>query len=262
MSIRTLAVATAAVCLVGSSDGDGAAQAQAPAQETPGGGIAQNFRPPWNGNLSPDGLWRIAGVWKGTGGNVLDPALAQISRPFGSATDGALLLSVAANDLRGSEIQTLKGFSYGYYEVRMQVTGVPGVCASFFWIEAPKYGPHEWDIEFLTNESWIGSADQGQVHLTLHPSNTAFVMPLTFNPAKAFHRYGFLWTPGTIVFTVDGKAAHGFTEKELVTPSQGFVMMNAWTGSRTWGGGPPTRQATTAYDRVKFTPGVTAIPAQ
>jgi hypothetical protein len=44
------------------------------------------------------------------GGNLLDPAVATIS-------NGQLDLSVAANQLHGSEIQSLPGnWSYGYYE--------------------------------------------------------------------------------------------------------------------------------------------------
>ena len=218
-------------------------------------GIAQAFRPPWSGSVSPDGLWRIAGPWTGSGGNQLDPSLARLTGDKG----GALLLSVAAHERRGAEIQTLRSFGYGYYEVKMQVTSVSGVVASFFWIEEPHYGPHEWDIEFLTNEPWITSDHSGLVHLTLHPSNTTFVLPLPFNPSKAFHRYGFLWTPGKIVYTVDGHPAHTFVESDLTTSAKGYIMMNTWTGNSNWGGGPPKEQATTAYSWVQFNGGATTI---
>jgi hypothetical protein len=224
--------------------------------------ITQGFDPSWNGKTSPNGLWRINGLWPGTGANILDPSLARIVSSYPGLANGALLLSVAAKEKRGSEIQTLVGVSYGYYEVRMRVTDVPGVCASFFWIEAPNYGPHEWDLEFLTNESWITSTASGQVHLTLHPSNSAFTLPLAFNPSSGFHRYGFLWSPGKIVFTVDGRAAHAFAEADLATSAKGFIMMNTWTGNRDWGGGPPTQKATTAYEWVKFTADATDIPTE
>lgn len=222
--------------------------------------LSQSFDPPWNGNTSRDGLWRINGLWTGTGGNILDPSLARISSAFQGSGDRSLLLSVAADEKRGSEIQTLDEFGYGYYEVSMKVTNVPGVVASFFWIESPSYGPHEWDLEFLTNESWINSFERGQVHLTLHPSNTTFVLPLAFNPSRAFHRYGFLWTRGKIVFTVDGRPAHSFAEAELTSSAKGYIMMNTWTGNSNWGGGPPTQQATTIYKWVKFSDRTLDIP--
>ncbi len=230
--------------------------------------VVQKFIPPWIGVASPDGLWRINGLWTGTFNNQIDPALAKITASATGQAHGYLSLSVAANQMRGSEIQTTHGVSgtnstgygYGYYETAMRVTTVPGVVASFFWIEAPGYGPHEWDVEFTTNELWINSPNSGLVHLTLHPSNTTFVLPLAFNPSRAFHRYGFLWTAGAITFTVDGKAAHTFQEADLNTPAKGFIMANTWTGNANFGGGPPAREATTNYAGMSFTADATVIP--
>ncbi len=222
--------------------------------------VQEFFRTPWPNEISPDGLWRINGPWIGTGGNLLDPGLAQIvplSRIY--VGQSYLKLSVAAGQRRGSEVQTLRGYGYGYYEVRMRVAHVPGVTSSFFWIQGPHYGPREWDIEFLTNEPWIRSENSGIVHLTIHPGNVTYVLHLGFNPAKSFHDYGFLWTPGRIVLTVDGKAVHRFTTSLLDTSAKGFIMMNTWTGNPNWGGGPPDHVATTIYDWVWFTPGATHI---
>jgi hypothetical protein len=220
--------------------------------------ISQQFNP-WSGTASPDGIWRIAGIWQGSGGT-LDPALASLTSSYNSSPGGFLSLSVAANERRGSEIQTLGTYGYGYYETSMKVSSVPGVVSSFFWIEN-NYGSHEWDIEFLTNESWINSENSGLVHLTLHPSERTYILPLEFNPSKGFHKYGFLWTPGTIVFTVDGKSVYTFSGSELSTTVKGYIMMNTWTGNPNWGGGPPTQVATTTYDWVTFTPAVTTIPS-
>ena len=228
--------------------------------------VFQDFAPSsFSGTTSTDGIWRINGVWVGTGGNTMDPALAQLSSTYpGDSGIGFLSLSVAANELRGSEIQTmtLPGYGYGYYETRMKVTSVPGVCDSFFWIEAPNYGPHEWDIEFLTNESWITSPNSGMVHLTInYPGGSpTYALDLPFNPSLAFHRYGFLWTPGSIAYTVDGQIAYTFTDANFNTTAQGFIMMNTWTGNPYWGGGPPTQQATSVYDWVNFYPNVTFVP--
>jgi nitroreductase len=228
--------------------------------------IFQEFTPAsFNGITSTDGIWRINGPWVGTGKNTLDPALAHLSSTYpGDSGSGFLSLSVAPRQLRGSEIQTvtLPGYGCGYYETRMKVTSVPGVCASFFWIEAPHYGSHEWDIEFLTNEPWITSANSGKVHLTIHPSHETYVLDLPFNPSLGFHRYGFLWTPGSIAYTVDGQIAHTFTHPTLDTTAKGYIMMNMWTGNRDWGGGPPSEQATSVYDWVKFYPNVTSVPGE
>src|SRR5262249_31166452 len=83
-----------------------------------------DFLSPWSGNRSPDGIWRIAGIWTGTGGNVLDPANAQLVTSYGGETGSFLLLTSRAGVLRGGEIQTLPTYGYGYYEVRMRVSAI------------------------------------------------------------------------------------------------------------------------------------------
>ncbi len=117
--------------------------------------IFEDFDGPYTNRVSPDGVWRLAGPWTGTGGNFLDPNLANVS-------GGELSLTVADNERRGSEIQTLDGYSYGYYETSMQVSPTRGVVNSFFVIaEGYDPGTIEIDVEFLTNESWINSPDSG-----------------------------------------------------------------------------------------------------
>jgi hypothetical protein len=230
--------------------------------------VFEQFDPPWSGVTSPDGLWQIAGDWNGTGGPLLR-ANASVVGSYGGQSGGYLLLKVPANVQQGGEIQTVKAhpdFGYGYYEVRMKVTDVPGVCVSFFWKEVD-YGPGEIDIEFLTNEPWIDSPDTGQVHYTIHPdwdvNGTAFTQDLPFNPSKDFHRYGFLWTPARLDYTVDGRIVKSFTNPpaaNLVNTNGGYIMMNTWTGNPDWGGGPPTADAVSAYDWVKYYPGATSVP--
>jgi beta-glucanase (GH16 family) len=236
---------------------NGGASASCSASQGNAPTVFQDFEP-WTGNTSPDGIWRIAGVWTGTGGNTLDPANAQLTSTYQGNRGGYLSLISRAGVLRGGEIQTLFSYGYGYYEVRMKVANVSGVCDSFFWIQSPSYGPAEWDIEFLTNESWLGSGTSGQVHLTLHPGQTS-VLDLGFDPSQDFHRYGFLWTPGSISYTVDGKVVRTFTDSSLNTTAQGFIMMNTWTGNANWGGGPPAKDAITVYDWVKYYKDATSV---
>jgi beta-glucanase (GH16 family) len=100
----------------------------------------------------------------------------------------------------------------------------------------------------------------GDVHFTLHPSGTTVDYALGFDPCSAFHRYGFLWTPGSIVFTVDGKSVRTFSEGDLNTSATGFVMANAWTGNPNWGGGPPTAAAANRYAAFRYVAGATKVP--
>jgi beta-glucanase (GH16 family) len=234
----------------------------------------EGFLPAWSGPAptSPDGRFRVNGPWIGTGGNLIDDALATFIPSFETySPHGFLQLSVAAarpgqTPYHGSEIQSLatgsNGYGYGYYETRMQVTGVPGVCASFFWIEAPHYGPHEWDIEFLTNES-----RNNELHLTIHPSNRSVAVPLSFDPSAALHKYGFLWTRGRLQYTIDRQIVYTFNDPSLdqstwspQPANSGFLMANTWTGNPNWGGGPPSRTATTTYKYLAFWPNIASVP--
>jgi beta-glucanase (GH16 family) len=214
--------------------------------------VHQNFHP-WKGTISPDGIWRLNGVWVGTYGNTMDPAHTKMTWDYGTSTSGFLSLSVKANELRGSELQSLTtpGYNYGYYEGRMQPSSVPGVVDSLFWIEQPNWGPHEIDIEFLTKEF---TSTSGLVHFTLHPSNQTYILTLNFNPSAAMHKYGFLWTPGEVDYYVDGQFVHGFSDSNMKTSAVGYIMANTWTGNPNWGGGPPTSNATSVYDWILFYP--------
>jgi len=218
--------------------------------------INEEFNP-WAGNISPDGIWRKAGVWYGSGGNELDPARAVLTSTYpGESSTGFLELTItpSTNPLEGAEIQTLAGYGYGYYEVRMMPSSVSGGVASFFLIGAPDYREPEFDIEFLLNA-------HNQVTFSNHPgSGGATYYNLGFDPTADFHNYGILWTPGpgpgvaTVADTVDGVIVHSETSANFVaSPSGEFIMMNAWSGNANFGGGPPTQNSTSVYDWVHFT---------
>ena len=100
------------------------------------------------------------------------------------------LTTPAGSPLRGAELQstTTPGYSYGYYEVRMETANVKnGGVASFFWIEQPNYGSHEWDVEFTLSDAWAGTTNPGRVAFTTHPLDNTQWVNLDFNPSQAFH---------------------------------------------------------------------------
>jgi hypothetical protein len=258
--------------------------------------LFEDFNPSdFSGVDSTNGVWRISGPWVGTGNNYLTPANAKLTSTYDGQSGGYLLLTVAptantfsgtcpdtassANPCQGAEIQTygttsivgsdLNGstLDYGYYEVRMKVTSVPGVVVSFFWKQI-NYAVGEIDYEFLTDEPWATMPSiPGTVHLTVHGNSGSPSQPqtLTFNPTADFHRYGFLWTPTEVEYVIDGQKIYTFSGAAVAAipgSTGGYIMMNTWTGDATWGGGPPTENATSEYDWVKFWPNVTTIPAE
>ena len=226
--------------------------------------VFEDFQP-WNGLVSPDGIWRIAGTWQGTGGNTLQPGNVSFTNTYAGETNtGFMSLTVpAGSPLRGAELQSLTtpGYSYGYYDARILTTDVKnGGVVSFFWIEQPNYGSHEWDVEFTLSDSWAGTTNPGRVSFTTHPLDNTQWVDLAFNPSQEFHTYGFLWTPGRIDFTVDEKIVRTVTDPVLTTDATGYIMMNTWSGISNFGGGPPSQPATSVYDWVKFYAGATSIP--
>jgi beta-glucanase (GH16 family) len=248
--------------------------------------FTEDFYPP-NGSSSQagtagltttDGLFMINGPWTGTLENMLLPSLAQFTTADpttqGQPPTGFLTLAISpGTPLQGSEFTSngLPGYGYGYYEARMLVdpTQVPGGVIAFFLIQAGgtisnrTYGPGEFDFEFLLNESWLTSNGTGAVHLTTHPSGVSVSQPLSFNPSKGYHRYGFLWVPRALSFVVDGQIVRTVTNSDVVLPADGmWIFGNATSGRATWGGGPPTKPVTGVYDYIKFYPNVTSVPRQ
>jgi hypothetical protein len=256
--------------------------------QTPSLSLYEQFTPP-NGTSSQagtagldttDGAFRVDGPWVATGENEFLPSLAlfTVADPatLGLLATGYLTLSISpGTPLRGSEIisNKLPGYGYGYYETKMAVdpTQVSGGVCSFFLIQASgslssrTYGPREFDIEFLLNESWLGSANSGAVHYTTHPSGITYAQGLAFNPGLGYHRFGMLWIAGsphpTLSYTVDGQIVHVVTSSDTVLSADGmWVMANAWSGDPGWGGGPPSAEASCVYNWVKFWPNATSVP--
>ena len=233
--------------------------------------LFQEFIPGWNNKTSQDGLWTINGPWLATGRNLMDPKNVTFTETYPGETDkGFLYFKSIADTMKGSEVQTVSScpcYGYGYYEVRMKLTDVGdptnnrGVCASFFW-KRKNYGRAEWDYEFLTNGAWVNSENDGQVTMNYHLDDgrsKVHYHNLGFNPSKAFHRYGILWQPNRLDWTVDGKIVYSFVDPGVAS-DPGYIMMNQWTGNKNWGGLPPAKDAVTIYDWVKFYPNVTSVP--
>ncbi len=240
--------------------------------------VDEHFDTPWPHNISPDGLFRVNGPWKGTGGNLITPQNVAMPASFGKYKGGFLQLKVPGQQssmpysaaeiqsIAGSDAAGKPGYGYGYYETRLQVSATPGVCDSFFWIQSPSYGPKEIDFEFLTNEDWIHQPDRGKVHVTIDivpgkDQHTA-VINLPFNPSRSMHRYGFLYTPGKVQFTVDGRVLSTLSDPRMTAPGRGgFIMANEWTGNPNWGGGPPLKTAISTYAWIKFAGGLQKVPS-
>jgi beta-glucanase (GH16 family) len=103
-------------------------------------------------------------------------------------------------------------FGYGCYEASFKPVLVPGVVTSFFTFAGPYdnggNGQHnEIDVEFLGNQPgraqlnfWTDDDSYG--------SRNEVLIDLGYDPAAAYHRYGFKWTSRSIEWYVDGKRVY------------------------------------------------------
>src|SRR6266850_3406635 len=109
--------------------------------------INEEFNP-WSGNISPDGVWQLAGPWFGTGNNYFETSRETLTSTHAGETDTGFLnltITPSTNPLQGGEIQTTSGYGYGLYEVCMEPSAVSGGVASFFLMGAPNYQGPEFD---------------------------------------------------------------------------------------------------------------------
>ena len=252
-------------------------------------GIDEHFNTTWAPTSNPnsygeptDGIFKVDGTYCVPYGgnytnelNVANATLTQdsvgsllhltiqpgthTSKSCGGVTAyGAAEIATAAGWTPGSGPPPFgtSSYGYGYYETKMKPSCVQGESSSFFWIAAPSYGPLELDVEFPDPPGHNFT----DVHWTIHPSGQTVDYQLGFNPCQAFHRYGFLWTPGKIVFTVDGRAKQTFTDGTLISTETGFLMANAITGIPNWGDGPPSQAAVNSYRWIAYHPNITTIP--
>lgn len=168
------------------------------------------------------------------------------------------------------EYRTHGFYGYGMYTVRMKPSNQHGVISSFFTFAGPyddapgttictplqqpgsQQGVHhnEIDIEFLNKDN--GPVDaQGQpipqMQVNFYTNDDAYsqrheyLVSLPFNPAAAYHVYGFAWTKAGLAWFVDGRIVHWVANTSAdPTPTDGSttgmdcshtpqrIMMNLW----------------------------------
>ena len=146
------------------------------------------------------------------------------------------------------ELRTNAYYGYGCYEASFKPITVPGVVTALFTFAGPYdnggNGKHnEIDIEFLGSQSQrvqfnFWSNDDA------YTSRNEMLLDLGFDPAVAYHRYGFRWTAGGIQWFVDGQLVHSVTDSAAnptpkATESLQKIMVNAWPVDETavlWAG--------------------------
>lgn len=147
--------------------------------------------------------------------------------------------SIEEPDWVSGELRSHEYRGYGCYEVSMKPAARPGVVSSFFLFASPyDIAPngnglhHEIDIEFLgdnTNFMQINFWRNGEPD----EAQNARLIPLQFDAALDFHRYGIRWSSKKIQWYVDGLLVHEVSSNESAyipktTESTLMTIMNIW----------------------------------
>ncbi|KAL8894645.1 MAG: hypothetical protein Q9192_004157 [Flavoplaca navasiana] len=194
--------------------------------------------------------------------NVISNPLAQASR------DPGLQLYVRGPTEKGGQVSVAElvtkreDMQYGSFRAAIRTPTVAGTCASMFWMRAgPQDFPtkQEIDFEMLSYED-TDASPQKKIHLVLHGRSVRKdtetdedVPQVPFRPSDGFHEYRFDWSPGKVVFFVDGQHIRDFTDRVPTEP--GRILLNHWShGQPGWEHGPPEKDAlmTVAYVKAYF----------
>ena len=135
--------------------------------------------------------------------------------------DGLLRLTLPANALNGSEIESKDLYGSGFYAARLKVPDAPSSITGFFLYYPPDFDS-EIDIEIYNDSSgkilFTTYTDGEQTHTE--------TSELPFDPTEDFHDYAFLYDEDSVTFYVDGEPIQEF---EGGLPSERMKLyVNSW----------------------------------
>ncbi len=114
--------------------------------------------------------------------------------------DGLLRLTLPAETLNGSEIESRDLYGPGFYAARIKVPDAPSSITGFFLYYPPDLAS-EIDVEIYNDPS-------GKVLFTTYAGGEQThneTMTLPFDPTGDFHDYTFFYDEASITFYVDGE---------------------------------------------------------
>lgn len=234
--------ALAAALVLASAPQSAAAARPAPKPPSASPGFMESF------NSYDTTRWSKADGW--TNGSPFDNAWRADHATIASGRLQLQLDDVAmlGEPYTSGELRSNGYYGHGCYEASFRPIMVPGVVTSLFTFAGPYdnggNGRHnEIDIEFLGN-------NPGKVQLNFWANDDAYasrnemLLTLGFDPAAAYHRYGFKWTATRIEWYVDGNAVYSVSDDPSnpipkATESLQKIMVNVWPVDQTaaaWAG--------------------------
>lgn len=99
----------------------------------------------------------------------------------------------------GIDTHAKVSWQYGYYECKARYPDVPGIFAGFFVVNAEGWPPEIDASEVLRNDY--------RMHLAIRKElGVDYETYINFSDylLGEWHRFGFIWEPGVVVFLLDG----------------------------------------------------------
>jgi beta-glucanase (GH16 family) len=144
---------------------------------------------------------------------------------------------------------------YGYWEASIKWSDTNGEWSAF-WMESPTIGlnlndpqtsgseidmPEHRLVDGDNGNAYIANQADYNLHLNYLKSAQNFSSGLVDNGlASGFHTYGFLWTPGSYLFSIDGDTVYTFSGSDVSHSCEWIVLdseiSDGWEGTIPAGG--------------------------
>jgi hypothetical protein len=142
--------------------------------------------------------------------------------------------------------------TYGYVEISAEIPNVQGFWPAPLWLlgedgsNGRGYGYEELDAnELFGNALPSGTVQQTQIFsLSGKPPANVVRHVISPDPSKSFHDYGVLWTPQSVMFTVDHVATSKKFANAAFGPANAIINLAVFT-EHAWAPPPATRQPKT-----------------
>lgn len=135
--------------------------------------------------------------------------------------DGYLKIRLPENELEGGELQSVEGFGYGIYEIRMKLPLAESSITGFFMYLSPDFY-YEIDMELFNDPSGtllLTTYAEGEV------SNSEENL-LGIDATKEFHNYRFEYSETKVSFYVDDQFIEEFDSG--IPKGEMPLMVNCW----------------------------------